>query len=396
VLDLYFINTEEGLYDLKPTWNRLLEKSASDTVFLTWEWVLAWWRCYGEGKKLFIIKVLKNGEVIGLAPLYLATFQKFNSIRYRGLFLLGDGSSDSDYMDFIIKIGEEEEVIDLLVKFLFSKIRKWDVFVLNEVPKSSFNLKILMSRLNTSKLYVSKKRIGCVYVALEPDWEFYLSKLKPRMRTKIKSLTQKLETNHRVKFDMCKGVENLGIRLQSLFELHQMRWRLKGEKGVFQSIKKRKFYEEMGKAFLKNNWLRFYSLLVDDRYVAHQFCFEYNKQMFLLQEGFDTRWIEKGVGNVLRGYVFRDCINRGISVYDFLGGVSRHKLSWGGEVKESESVHFGDRNFKNWFYFGMPERIDWIMGTMKTRLPERAVEALKNDRFMRVRRFFIRGGVKIY
>src|SRR5262249_33633000 len=110
--------------------------------------------------------------------------------------------------------------------------------------------------------------------------------------------------------------------------LHQKRWERKLHEGAFSSPQRRRFYQAIGHYFLEKDWLRFYSLELNGTFVAHQFCFEYDRKVFLLQEGFDPDLQEKSLGIDLRGYVFKDLIARGVKEYDFLGGINRHKISW--------------------------------------------------------------------
>ena len=138
---IWVVEDEAELDHLREDWNRLLQQSSSDTVFLTWEWATAWWRSYGAKKKLWILKVEKNGELVGLVPLYKSNL-KFGFFHYRGLYLIGDGSWDSDYLDAIIKTGEEEFVTRSIVTFLLEHQAQWDLLFLNEVPEISLNLEL--------------------------------------------------------------------------------------------------------------------------------------------------------------------------------------------------------------------------------------------------------------
>jgi CelD/BcsL family acetyltransferase involved in cellulose biosynthesis len=189
------------------------------------------------------------------------------------------------------------------------------------------------------------------------------------MRTKIRSLKSRLEKKYNVQYDICEKPEKLNIRLQSLFDLHYKRWKLKGHEGVFKAPEKKLFYANMAKLFQLRGWLRFYSLSVNCEFVAHQFCFQYRQTMFLLQEGFDPAWLKNGVGNILRAYVFRDCIARKVKCYDFLSGVTDHKLSWGGQIKCSIRVEIGKNNIKNMIYFGVPYTINQGKAILKIILP---------------------------
>ena len=43
--------------DLREEWTDLLDRSAADCLFLTWEWLYTWWTHLGVGRRLFIVTV---------------------------------------------------------------------------------------------------------------------------------------------------------------------------------------------------------------------------------------------------------------------------------------------------------------------------------------------------
>jgi len=391
MIEISIVDSEDGLKCLRDDWNRLLQQSSSDTIFLTWEWMVSWWGSYGTGRTLWILKVEMDNELIGLAPLYKQKFHWFGYLSYSGLYLIGDGSGDSDYLDLIAKVGTEEVVVRSLVEFLLKHQTQWDVFFLNETPSTSGNYRSLRRFFREASCFWQEVEVPCTYVELPSDWEQYLRSLKPRMRTKIRSLTKRLEQDFTVQIDYCKRGDELQAWLESLYKLHGERWQQNGQEGVFISSSKRQFYQCISSLFLTQGWLRFYALTVNGRYVAHQFCFEYRNQLLLLQEGFAPQWERYGVGNVLRAYVFRDCIERKITVYDFLGGVTDHKLSWGGTVKKSIRMAIGLPVIKNSIFFRLPKAIAVGKSTLKALLPEVVWDWVKSlgqaEAFRRV--FFI-------
>ena len=370
MLKISIVDNEEGLERLQVEWTQLLQQSSSDTIFLTWEWARAWWKSFGGGKKLCILKVAKNGELVALVPLYYKSFHRFGLFRYRGLYLIGDGSADSDYLDVIVRTGEEELVAQATVEFLVTHRNQWDILFLNEVPSVSPNLRLFRQLLREEACYWEEVELPRPYVALPSCWDDYLKSLKPRKRKHILYFTRRLEQNFNVHFDYCQHAGELEPRLESLFALHGQRWRLKGEAGTFISAARRGLYQEISALFLSRGWLRFYSLAVNGHYVAHQYCFKYQNTMFVLQEGFDPTWAQYDIGNVLRTYVFRDCIEKKVTVYDFLGAVTPHKLSWGVAIKQSVRIASGLPTTKNRIFFSQRKAATSVKEGLKTILPE--------------------------
>ena len=353
------LQDEGAWFAMSEAWNGLLAESKVNTVFLTAEWLGCWWRSYGENRPLHVVKVLRDDHLIGLTAFYEKKVRKIK-LTFKAMAFVGDGTWDSDYLDLIAAPGEEEAVTEAVLDYLFEVRDRWDLLLLNEIPDSSPMAPLIRRGLTARGCTQSEEQaVACAWSALPDSWDDYLKTLKPRMRTKTRSLVRKLEEAHDVQLELCEREDQLPERLASMYDLHEQRWRQVGKSGVFVFPEKRDFYERMSRELLALGWLRFHSLKVDGQYVAHQFCFDYGDTRFLLQEGMDPAWFDKGVGNVLRVYVFQDCIERGIRVYDFLGGVTQHKLSWGSDVKKSLRLTAGRKGARSFLYFDLPRAARW-------------------------------------
>ena len=342
--NISIIQDDVGLLNLRPSWNSLLSDSAANTVFLTWEWISSWWNIYGNGKDLAVVVARRNGELVAIVPLYRVrrTVLKFLSLsEYR---FLGDGSGDSDYLDLIVRRNDGTEVIEAIISWIVGTFPSNSIFYFNEIPESSPNLSILRRCLEESGFYGEEGFVRCAYTELPATWDDYIKTLRPRMRTKVRSLRRNFEKEAgQIDFFVLKDDRELEQRLQSLFDLHRMRWEKKFQTGVFVLPGKKDFYREISKEFLRKGWLRLYSIRIRERYIAHQFCFRYGDTVFLLQEGYDPTFEELEAGNLLRSMVLEDCIREGVKVYDYLGGISFHKTAWGGDEKRSVRLKAGNR-----------------------------------------------------
>src|SRR5262245_33725907 len=128
---------------LRPVWNTLLDTSASGTTFLTWEWLSAWWSAYGkEGDLRLLIASDEDGNIRGIAPLRRQTVRRFGR-SFPVLAFVGDGSSDSDYLDFIVARGFEQPVVEAWIRHLHADLTRGVILQLHEMPGSSPNLQAL-------------------------------------------------------------------------------------------------------------------------------------------------------------------------------------------------------------------------------------------------------------
>ncbi|MEM2144731.1 MAG: hypothetical protein QW279_05185, partial [Candidatus Jordarchaeaceae archaeon] len=159
MIKVTLVNKIEEFQDLRFDWNKLLSKSYSNSVFLTWEWLYTWWETFQEGKELMILSVRKEDEkeLIGLLPIYIREDRLFGLKKVRVGEFLGTGIVCSDYLDIIIRTGYEEMVIKELAEYLMSQKRKFDFLILSDIPADSANLPILEREL---------KRVGFGFIQI--------------------------------------------------------------------------------------------------------------------------------------------------------------------------------------------------------------------------------------
>lgn len=331
------VEPERAFGALAPAWEELLAASAADTPFLTPAWLEAWWSAYRPGRVPLLVFAWRGSAVVGIFPLQVGMERWRGRLPLRTLRLFGDGTHDSDYLDFIVRRGDEEIVLPAFWAWLRSHASRvrYEVAQWNEIPASSPVGAVVRRLVERDGSLLEEHRVGCVVTALPPSYAEYVASLKPRMRTKVRSLCRTLQEQHGAVL-LRSDEATLGATLDSLFRLHERRWTARGESGVFATPEKRAFYQAMARSFLRRGGLELTTLVADGIPVAHQCCLRHGDTAFLLQEGYDPDWEERGVGNALRAMTIEAMIQGGVRTYDFLAGVTSHKLSWGGTVKESE------------------------------------------------------------
>lgn len=89
-----------ALRALEAEWWALWRRTPSATPFQSPAWLLPWWQAFAPGE-LFAVTVRRNGDLVGLAPLYIEDGA-------HGRRLLSLGISVSDYLDVLLD-GETAE-----------------------------------------------------------------------------------------------------------------------------------------------------------------------------------------------------------------------------------------------------------------------------------------------
>src|SRR5215469_14977066 len=131
------------------------------------------------------------------------------------------------------------------------------MLLLNQIPARSTSLDLLKTSATQQALLWRETETPCATVVLPRTWDEYLGMLKPRFRTKVRSVLRNLETRPDARFGFCQHAEELDRLLPALFDLHTRRWADEGKPGVFRGEEKRAFYRLLSRRLLERNWLRF-------------------------------------------------------------------------------------------------------------------------------------------
>jgi peptidoglycan/xylan/chitin deacetylase (PgdA/CDA1 family)/CelD/BcsL family acetyltransferase involved in cellulose biosynthesis len=370
------IQNEADLRALKPAWDGLLRESAADTIFLTWEWVTAWWAAYGKPGELWILAAFDEQDVLrGIAPLRRETARRYGQT-VSTLTFVGDGSNDSDYLDTIAARGYEEQVMASFREHWENELHHGAVVLLNEIPETSPCLAQLRGFSESQGKLWTETEVPCGTVHLPDNWNGYLAKLRPRFRTKIRSVLRDLEGHPEVQFGFCENGEEVRRMLPILFDLHTKRWAEVGKPGVFGWDKKREFYFALSELLLERGWLRFSWLKWNDTVLACQYGFAYQGKYFLLQEGYEPASEHWNLGIALRAWSIRKFVEEGLREYDFLGGrVLRHRSDWGAEVKNSKKIQLAESTYKNLVFCRGSEWEERARESVKRLVPEKILAA---------------------
>jgi CelD/BcsL family acetyltransferase involved in cellulose biosynthesis len=321
--------------ELQPEWNGLLQRSGTNTIFLTWEWQRTWWDWYGEESRLCILAVRDGRELVGLAPLHAGS----NS-EGRGVLQLVGGTELSDYLDVImVADGREAAVYGALWDFLSSEYgRAWDVLDLHNVPASSQTLEILpaLSRASGKVEVKSVVEEVCPVINLPSSWDGYLASLNKKQRHEVRRKVSKASREANVRWYFVDDSESLDREVNEFILLHR---KSGAGKDAFMDEKMQGFFREIAGVAFDRGWLRLASLIANDVKAASMFCFEFNKAFLVYNSGYDPDlYPSLSTGIVLLAHCIRDAIERGLQLFDFLRGEEEYKYRFGGVRTEIHNL----------------------------------------------------------
>lgn len=331
-IEVAVLRQTEQLLALRSEWNALLQQSALDTIFLTWEWQTAWWRHFREQRSLALYTVRCDGELVAIAPFAERPASLAAEPILQTLELMGTGIAGSDYLDIIVRPDFEDVALSALAERLERETR---VISLQRLPANGGVARGLLQRLEKHEWdWVELAGEKAPFVCLHGrSWEDYLASLSGQHRATFRRKLRRLEQQFRVELKSADSEAEVTSCLGHLFELHRQRW---GPRGIseFASGKSWRFHCEMAEAARLRGWLRLYILTLDGEPAAALYGFHYGRTFSFFQSGFAPAFARHSVGMVTMGLSIRRALEEGAHEYDMLHGVEAYKFHWAAQVHD--------------------------------------------------------------
>jgi CelD/BcsL family acetyltransferase involved in cellulose biosynthesis len=328
------LDTPWGFTALRPHWNALLRSSASDSPFLTWEWLHSWCTHLAGSAMVKLVAVRDGAELIAVAPFCVVPGRLpwFSQIA-----LMGTGCAGSDYLDLIAQAGREGEAISAIAGYLNAQ---QTTVRLDRLPDASVAER-LATRLTADGWVVTSAPDGvCPVIPLAGHtWDSYLATLGSAHRANVRRRLRGIEQQFRVRFDLVTSDGDRMAALDSLARFHQRRFQPRGGSTAFHTPAVRAFQDEATRRALDRGWLRMYVLRLDDEIAAVMYGLLYGRTFYFYQHGFDDRFSRHSIGLVLMAHTVRAAIDNGAATFDLLWGTEAYKSLWAREHNTLRRIH---------------------------------------------------------
>ncbi|MBL8089681.1 MAG: GNAT family N-acetyltransferase [Anaerolineales bacterium] len=315
-------------------WNALLKNSIQDTPFLRYEYQNTWWQHKGGGEwkdaKLLLVTARENNQLIGIAPLFIATYENEPAL------LLNGSIEISDYLDVIVKKDDHAKFISGLLDFLASKLTgageprpyDWKKIDWYNLPDDSPTLLALKEEA-TKRGWTHHEEVyrPTPRVALNGSFEDYLSRIEKKQRHEIRrKMRRAAESELNVKFVLVGQDADIEKEINTFFEL------------MIQDPNKAEFLHpamrEQMTAVLheayKNNYLWLGFLEIDGVKTAASLNFDYENKLWGYNSGVSRGHMDLSPGWVLLSHTIQWCCDNGRYEFDFMRGDEDYKYRFGG------------------------------------------------------------------
>lgn len=331
------IEDPASFHALRDAWDDLLVESPADCLFLTWEWLSTWWKHLAGHRRLRLLLVRCNGNLVAIAPLARRPPAWHRLLPFPALEFLGTGTVGSDYLDVIVRRGREAEALTALAEAI---ARSQLPLELGHVKRAASFAAALAGRLRQEHWTMNKTPMTvCPVVSLTGHtWETYLASLGAAHRYNFKRRLRNLSRSFEVRLELIQTDQGRREALGTLAALHAKRWQRKGGSEAFGTAALRSFYDEMSRLALERGWLRLFVLRLSGTPVAVLHGYRYGRTFYFYQTAFDPAFGSYSVGLVTMGLTIRYAIEEGAAEYDLLQGAEPYKFQWAHGARDRDRL----------------------------------------------------------
>ena len=327
--------TTSQLEALAPEWESLMARSESgDEPMRSPTWVGAWWRCFGEGRRLRVVTFRQGARLVGVVPLCLRTVWLAPGVPVRRLELLPSGEPEaeeiaSEYIGPIIEGGLEQAVSYRLAEVLAGDaVGGWDELLMPSMGLHGALVPILNSSFERLGSVKQELTGGAPYIPLPASWDDYLARLSSSHRYLVRSSLRAFDrwTGGHADLRVARTARELIDGAAALRQLHAARWGEAGRPGVFAATRFREFHDRVMPELLSRGALELMWLCARGEPVAALYNLVWRDKVYFYQSGRKPD-LPRGVrvGVVIHALAIRRSIEQGRREYDFLAGASRYK-----------------------------------------------------------------------
>ena len=330
-------------------WNVLLRETASDNIFLTWEWLYTWAKHYLADGQLWIVLVFKNDELIGIAPFCVGP-RVTGMIKIREMRFLGSQDVGSGNLDFIVRKQHKRVVLPAIYRHLHEEAAEaWDLLTLSEIPAESSSI-ALWDLLVEEAGRVMEVAGTTVYpvIDLREGLEHFVASLSGNERSNLRRKQRQLEGLGRVTYERVSSSQDVERAMDLLIHLHQARWEQRGAAGVFGDDRRRMFHRDIARAFSEKGWLRLDFLILSGEAIAGVYGYGYGDRYSFYLPGLNSTIAAKTSPGIL--LLFRcveEAVREGYNEFDLLKGAADYKMAWASGLRRCVTLRYYNRHLRS-------------------------------------------------
>jgi CelD/BcsL family acetyltransferase involved in cellulose biosynthesis len=325
---------------LRSDWTNILSRSHTRDIFLTWEWMFAWWKNIGQHKNRLWLLLIQDGEKpVGILPLMLNSKKK-SFIKFKRLENIGN--PDCDVSGIISP--EPRAAAKAAVKYLEEHAGEWDILEINEMPYTSPETDGLVSSIKQGGYGLRETTEEHFHIPFEQTWEHYYKSLSKNLKHNFKRRLKRAKEMGNVKIERYSGNGLQWEHFQTIFKINEK----SNFPDLYRSEENQSFHKDLFMLMQEQNWIQIEILSIDEKPIAFHYGFLYDGKYEDWRGGIDKDYEFIAPGKLLMMLSLEERFKTGFRENDFLRGKHSYKTDWLPLTRDFISIQaFNNRNIKS-------------------------------------------------
>jgi|GEM_PF-682967 len=313
-LSIEIIHDDKEMQLLEEDWD-LLASNSSATIYQTFDWQYYWWKHFGSRPDQHLMIVLFKiwGRLIGVAPMFIQSYNALHYRVFRRLMLLGSGLKNlkspahiiqeqepANCLDVIAERGYEEDISRVFAVFLKQESYLWDEVYLQNIREDGFLFKHMLPVLADQNFSI-QKRVSNVFpkIVLRDSKKTEDPPSLNLIRYQIQPSESKYFGNSEYTIEDFSDSDNVAGVVQSLSNLHEKKWNAEGYPSLFTDSYFRSFQQELLLAMAKKNrlWVKKFNYQGDTVKIHLGFRFNGSSYLYISDHVFDGESIQTSISD---------------------------------------------------------------------------------------------------
>ncbi|MGH7575087.1 MAG: GNAT family N-acetyltransferase, partial [Longimicrobiales bacterium] len=226
---------------------------------------------------------------------------------------------------------------------------QWDVLHLYEQPPASTVITALARSLRGAGYLVGQLPDSiCPFIRTAGDWDAFLDSRSRSLRKNLQRGRRRLEREGPVEYRIVDHAPAACQAFDQYLDIEGRSWKANSDAGVRADAVDQSFYRCLTALLGPDRLIEFRFIDVAGQPVAGTFGIRHDQRFYSLKIAHDQRFAAASPGTLLESLEIRDCFDRDVVEYDFLGGFLTNKNRWTDDTRETVQV------------FAFPRRGHWI------------------------------------
>lgn len=309
-------------------WQKCLEASSSDKLFMSWPWLFTWWETWSKKLKLelFLVGVFDSkGNLVGIGPFYKHRYRTPAGLKVSRIHMLGNAwriapTVRTEYSSIIAIKNAVSDIEEVVFKLLSTE--RWGELIVNDIVEETYHswkkkIKYIFSPSIT--LQRSKDKGVCIEVS--GDFREWLGGLGQNTRLKLYNRRSYIKKMGNIEILSVSSDCDVRCFFNELNVFHSRRWGTP----CFDRLAI-DFHLALRRRLDENQEAQYRVIKFNGKVVSLLYDIRSGRRVYNLQSGYFDNFDKKvSLGTLHLGYAIEEAFSSsGVLYYDLLAGAGKN------------------------------------------------------------------------